>query len=219
MEPELHCRVVPHGKARRVGESRSKSLVDVRARRNMQHDRGHTRRKRGYTLVELIIVVAIMALISGISLPGIIGGIQRRGVDGAARRLTEDVRLAQSTALTRGIQARMIVFNQSGVAANPGSSDITDTTKKNMYRIEMRNGPSASWPALTDYPGPSSNVLTIWYPLGNDYKGVSVTNGNTIVFNTQGFLANSTSPLNVVLQGAAGTKTVVTNVIGRATIQ
>jgi prepilin-type N-terminal cleavage/methylation domain-containing protein len=185
----------------------------------MARDRRHKSARGGYTLVELIIVVAIMALISGISLPGIIGGIQRRGVDGAARRLTEDVRLAQSTALTRGIQARMIIFNQSGVAANPGSSDITDTTKKNMYRIEMRNGPSASWPALTDYPGASSNVLTTWYPLDGDYKGVSVATGNTIIFNTQGFLANSASPLNVVLQGAAGTKTVVTSLIGRATIQ
>ena len=185
----------------------------------MARDPSYTR-QGGFTLIELIITVAIMVLITGISLPGIIGGIQRRGVDGAARRLTEDVRLAQSTALTRGIQARLIVFNQSGVAANPGFSDVTDPTKANMYRVEMRNSPSAAWPAVTDYPGGTgSNVLTTWFPLGSEYKGVSIATGNTLVFNSQGFLANSTSPLNVVLQGAAGSKTVVTSVIGRAIIQ
>ena len=185
----------------------------------MALDRQHSKRQRGYTLIELVIVVAIMTVISGFALPGVLGGIQRRGVDGAARRLAEDVRMAQSTALTRGVQARLIVFNQSGVAPNPGSSDTTDTTKANMYRVETRNSPSAAWPALTAYPGTGSNVLTVWFPLNSDYKGVSVATGNTLVFNSQGFLANSTSPLNIVLQSTAGSKTVITNVIGKATIQ
>ena len=185
----------------------------------MALDRQHSKRQRGYTLIELVIVVAIMTVISGFALPGVLGGIQRKGVDGAARRVTEDVRLAQSTALTRGIQARLIVFDQTGVAANPGFSNVTDATKANMYRIEMRNSPSAAWPALTDYPGVGSNVLTAWFPLNSDFKGVSVTAGNTLVFNSQGFLVNSTSPLNVALQGTASSKTVVTSVIGKTTIQ
>ncbi len=185
----------------------------------MERDLHYTRMHGGYTLVELVILVAIMSLVAGFALPGIIGGIQRRGVDGAARRLTEDIRLAQSTALTRGIQARVIVFNQSGVAPDPGSTAVTDTAKANMYRIELRSSPSATWPALSAYPGSGSNVLTTWQPLNSDFKGVSITTGNTLVFNSQGFLANSTSPLNIVLQGSAGTKTVVTSVIGKAAIQ
>jgi len=185
----------------------------------MALDRQHPIRQRGYTLIELVIVVAIMAVISGIALPGIMGGIQRRGVDGAARRLTEEIRLAQSTALTRGAQARLIVFDQNGVAPNPGSGDVTDATKANMYRVELRNSPSAAWPALAAYPGVGSSVLTTWFPLNSDYRGVSIATGNTVVFNSQGFLANSTSPLNLVVQGAAGSKTVATSVIGKATIQ
>ncbi len=179
----------------------------------------HHRSQRGYNVVELLIVLAIMTLITGITLPGIIGGIQRTGVDGAARRITEDILLAKSSALTRGVQARVIAFNQNGVAANPGSADITDTSKANMYRIEVRTSPTASWPDLSAYPGPNSNVLTTWYSLGNDYKGVSISTGNTIVFNSQGFLANSNVSLNIALQGATGNKTVQTSVIGKATIQ
>jgi hypothetical protein len=127
--------------------------------------------------------------------------------------------LAQSTALTRGAQARLIVFDQNGVAPNPGLSDATDTTKANMYRVEFRSSPSAAWPPLTAYPGANSNVLTTWYPVRSNYQGVSVTTGNTVVFNSQGFLVNSASPLSIVLQGSAGSKTVQASVIGKATIQ
>lgn len=174
---------------------------------------------RGINIVELAIAVSILGILSAIAIPGIVGGVQRSGVDGASRRLAEDIRLAQSSAITRGVQARVIAFDQAGTAPNPGSSSVTDTTKKNMYRIEVRSGATASWPALTDNPGTNANVLTVWQDLGNQYRGVAVTTGNILIFNSQGFLANSAVSLNIVVQGSGGTKTVQTSVIGKATIQ
>jgi prepilin-type N-terminal cleavage/methylation domain-containing protein len=174
---------------------------------------------RGMTALELVTVLAILAILSGIAIPGILGGIHRTGVDGASRRLAEDIRLAQSNALTRGMQARLIAFDQTGTAQNPGLSAITDTTKRNMYRIELRSGPSVSWPALSDNPGNNSSVLTVWNDLGRDYRGVALTAGNALIFNTQGFLINSAAALDITLQGSGGTRTVQTSVIGKATIQ
>jgi len=174
------------------------------------------RRPRGFNILELAIVVAMIGITAGIAIPGIVGGIQRRGSDGASRRLSDDIRQAQSQAITRGAQSRVVVFNQSGTA--PGSSYATDAGKANRYRIEIRTSPSASWPALTDSPGNNANVLTTWNNLA-EFGGVKVTTGNTIVFNSQGFLAISTTPLNVVLSGADGVKTVQTSVIGKATVQ
>ncbi len=173
----------------------------------------------GVTALELVIVLAILGILAGIAIPGILGGIYRTGVDGASRRLAEDIRLAQSNALTRGAQARLIAFDQNGTAQNPGLSAITDTTKRNMYRIELRSGPSVSWPALSDTPGNNSNILTVWNDLANDYRGVVVTAGNALIFNTQGFILNSAAALNITLQGSGGTRTVQTSVIGKATIQ
>jgi Tfp pilus assembly protein FimT len=174
---------------------------------------------KGITTIELVIVVSILATLSAIALPGLLGGVQRSGVDGAARRISDDIRLAQNTAITRGLQTRFIAFSSAGVALNPGASEITDTTKENRYRIEMRSGPSASWPSLGDLPSSNANVLTIWNDLRAYYRGVTVATGNTLIFNSQGFVTNSTSPVDIVVQGSAGTKTIRTSVIGKATIQ
>jgi prepilin-type N-terminal cleavage/methylation domain-containing protein len=179
----------------------------------------------GFNVVELLIAMSIMGLIVGIGLPGIIGGIQRTGVDGAARRLAQDLRLAQAAALTRGVQARLIAFNQAGeaprgatAAGDNCSTSVTDSTHANMYRIETRSSAGADWPPLTADTGGNSNVLTVWNKLGSDYKGVSITTGNTICFSSQGSLAYSTSTLSIVAQGPGGTKVVQTNVIGRSQI-
>ncbi len=174
-------------------------------------------RSAGVTLTDLATVISIVGTLSAIGMPGILGGINRAGVDSASIRLTEDIRLAQSTALTRGAQARLIIFDQTG--AVPAPTNITDTTKANMYRIELRTGDSAPWPAISDNPGNNPNVLTVWNDLGTQYRGTAVTTGNAVVFNSQGFLGNSVVPLNIVVSGAGGTRTVQTSVIGKATIQ
>lgn len=180
----------------------------------------------GFNAIELLIAMGIMGLIIAIGLPGIIGGIHRTGVDAAGHRLADDIRLAQATALTQGVQARLIAFDQTGVAprgataaADNCASSVTDTTHANMYRIETRSSAGADWPALTADLGADINVLTAWSRLSADYKGVSITTGNTVCFNSQGFLAYSASALNIVAQGPGGTKKVQTNVIGRSQLQ
>lgn len=175
---------------------------------------------RGINIIELSIAVSIVGILAALAIPGILGSIQRSGVDGASRRLAEDIRLAQSNAITRGVQARLVAFDQTGVAPNPPSgTNLSDVSKANKYRIEIRSGASATWPAVTDTPGSNSNILTTWHDISGQYRGVVVTTGNALLFNSQGFLANSVIPLTIVLQGSGGTKTVQTSVIGKATVQ
>ncbi len=171
----------------------------------------------GMTLIELVTGIIILSILTAIGMPGILGSIQRTGVDGASRRLAEDIRRAQSNALTRGVQARLIVFDQTGVLPTTPTA-INDSTKANMYRIEIRSGASASWPALTDTPGSNANVLTPWSDLGTQYRGVWVDTGNAVIFNSIGGVINTTVPAAIVVQGSGGTRSVQTNVIGKATI-
>jgi len=173
----------------------------------------------GMTLIEFVVTLGIIGVLAGVAIPGILGSIQRRGVDGASRRLTEDIRLAQSTALMRGVQARLVAFSDTGTAPNlPATGNLSDSTKANKYRIETRTSASAAWPSLSDLPGPSSNVATEWNDISSNYRGVRVTTGNTVVFNSMGGLVNGSAP-SIVIEGTGGTRTVQTNLIGRATIQ
>lgn len=181
---------------------------------------GNSRGKpQGFTVMELATVVSILGILAMIAIPGMLGAIQRSGVDGASRRLAGDIRYAQSSALARGAQTRLIAFNQSGTAANPGASPLSDAAKANRYRIELRSGASAPWPALTDMPGTNGNVLTVWHDLAGEYRGVAVASGNALVFNSQGFLANSAAPLAIALQGPGGARTIQTSAIGKVAIQ
>ncbi|HSB82367.1 MAG TPA: hypothetical protein VLM91_26630 [Candidatus Methylomirabilis sp.] len=172
----------------------------------------------GFSAVEMIITVGMLGALAAIAIPGILGGIERAGVDGASRLLADDIRLAQSHAISRGGQTRLLVFDSSGVAQVPGGTNITDTSKINSYRIEIRYSPTASWPSINDNVGTNANVLTAWQNLGSLYRGVNVTTSNVLIFSTLGGLVNSTTVLNNVLQGSAGTRTIQTNVIGKATI-
>ena len=178
--------------------------------------RKSSRDPSGMTLVELAITIVILGILSAIAVPGILGSIHRRGLDGASRQLTEDIRLAQSNAITKGAQARLIVFDQSGAVPDPGN--LNDPTKANKYRIELRTGPSALWPSVNDNPSTNPNVLTIWQDISNQYRGVSVTTGSALLFNSQGFLVNTSAPVNTVLQGQGGSKTVQTTAIGKAAV-
>ncbi|MGE5849926.1 MAG: Tfp pilus assembly protein FimT/FimU [Candidatus Methylomirabilota bacterium] len=171
---------------------------------------------KGMTLVEFLTAIIILGILCTIAVPGILGSIHRTGVDGASRRLTEDIRLAQSNAITKGMQTRLVVFDQSGSVPDPGN--LNDPAKANRYRIEMRSGPLAPWPSVNDYPSTNSNVLTVWQDLGTQYRGVAVTQGSAILFNSQGFLMNVLAPVKTVLQGPGGTKTVQTTVIGKVTV-
>ncbi len=169
------------------------------------------------TLLELIVVVAIAACLAAVALPGILGGIHRTGVDGASRRLADDIRLAQASALTRGMQARIVVFDETGVVPLSPVS-LNDPSLANRYRIEVRPSPAAAWPALTDTLGSNANVLTAWNNLAEQFQAVAVTTGNAVTFNSLGGLVNSTVPAGVVLRGTSGAKTVNTNAIGKVTI-
>lgn len=189
-------------------------------------DRGRFQREaRGVTAIELIIVVCILGTLAAVAMPGILGGIMRSGVDGSARRISEDLRLTQSTAISEGVQARLLVFNSSGQAHDHGGSpsgtmNITNTAMANKYRIERRTSPLGSWPAVTDNRGTNPNVLTEWNDIPLNYRGVTINFACTLVFNSQGFQITSATGLRTVrVTGPGGTKTVSISNIGRVSFQ
>ena len=58
---------------------------------------------RGYSLIEVILALAIVAILAGIALPRFGGAITRQRADGLARRIVADLKLAQRHAKRTGV--------------------------------------------------------------------------------------------------------------------
>ncbi len=54
---------------------------------------------RAFSLVELVLVIAIIGVVSAVVVPRFVNSINRRSVEGAARRLAADLKLARRQAM------------------------------------------------------------------------------------------------------------------------
>ncbi len=139
------------------------------------------RTRRGFTLVEALIAMVMVAILGGLSIPGFTGFIQRSRLDGATRQIVSDVREARAKATMTGWQYRIYGFN-----ANASSS------YKNQYRLQGRSSGTVAWPA--DATGPfqsATQMATMWINVSTLYPGVRINpqDGTLhfwVAFNAQG---------------------------------
>ena len=74
---------------------------------------------RGYSLLELVVALAIMGLIAAVAAPVVIGGIDRMTLNADARAVATRLRAFRETALD----------TQSEIAVAPGDFDIAASTR------------------------------------------------------------------------------------------
>jgi len=107
------------------------------------------RRKPGFTLIELVIAVAIAMMILAVAVPLFFQIIAQRRLTAAVERVAGDLRYAQSQAVTQGGLFRL---HEGGDAGEAGK-----------YRLEQSTDGGATWTQVTG-----------WYQLSTDYQGSSV---------------------------------------------
>lgn len=73
---------------------------------------------RGYSLLELVVALAIMGLIAAVAAPVLIGGIDRMTLNADAREVATKLRALRETALD----------TQSEIAVTPGAFDMAAGT-------------------------------------------------------------------------------------------
>ncbi len=116
------------------------------------------RGQRGFTLIELIIVIAIIVVMSGIVAPSLLGAIPGIRVSGAAREVLADFRLARTKAVERGL---------------PAVVEFTDATAL-QYRIflDKSNPPNGAYDDGTDQ-------LIRSVTLSREYTGLAFRHNDT----------------------------------------
>lgn len=168
---------------------------------------GARRRSRlGVTLVEIVIVVAIMGILAGLSGPMISTSMPRWRCRRAAKEFAANVALARQIAIAQNVEVRLRMELYD--------SDLSDTRSYGRYSIAVGNRTvgSTTWDVLpVEPPGSATDQATgdgtfdLSYDARNALKYVSIepwstlrgtSVGNDIVFNARGWLTNPAGDFN-----------------------
>jgi len=180
------------------------------------HGRVEFRPPSGLTLVEVVVVVAILGMVAVIGMPFFTGAIQASRLDGAARQIASTVREAQSRASLTGWQYRLIGYNQS-------SGD----SRRNQYRLMGRSSAVIAWPVDTVEAFQSTTQMAgEWVDVNGLYPGVQINPSSAsarfwVAFDSRGVAIDIEASCNpMVLSGQSGTsKSIRVTTAGSVRIQ
>lgn len=89
-------------------------------------------KRNGFTLVELLLVIAIIGILVALSTAGFTGMVRKNRIENQTRRLYADILNARVMAMNRNV-THFVVFNYLGNANQYGI--IADTNGNNTYNV------------------------------------------------------------------------------------
>jgi prepilin-type N-terminal cleavage/methylation domain-containing protein len=69
--------------------------------------------RRGVSLPELVVVLAVLAVVMAITLPRLVGLLDWIAADGAARDVTASIAIARNAAVMKGVRSRAVIATDS----------------------------------------------------------------------------------------------------------
>jgi len=141
-------------------------------------------RSAGFSLVELTMVVAIVAIVSAIAVPRLSNATVRYQLDAAARRLTGDIEYAQQEAIASS-SSRTLTFNFLGMSYTITKRDSSGNASV-VSVISLNDGPyrassltasiagNTSTPIIFDGFGKPNGAGTIQLKLGAETRIITM---------------------------------------------
>lgn len=86
--------------------------------------------KKGFTLIEILIVISFLAVICGFSLPGMAGFYERISKEGRVMELIRNIKLARNRAINEGRK----YYLEISAADNAYYINVSEQGKKRIYK-------------------------------------------------------------------------------------
>jgi len=146
-------------------------------------------RQTGFTLMELMVVLALLAIIATIAIPGFMSLLPGMRLNGAARQVMGDLMAARMKAVKLNHRTQ-VIFDSSSQYRICDDADNNGTVDDGEGDVQTKN-------------------------IQTEYHDVTMSSTNNPIFHPRG---TATNLATVTLQNSSGSKTVTISIAGRVKI-
>ena len=164
--------------------------------------------QKGFTLVELMVIIAIMAIIAAIAIPQLNIWMVRARIQGASGRLQQDITWAEGYAIRSGYPVQVSV--KSG-----GNTGCAWTITPAALNVKQQAPEMTSAAFTSRYPNTACNVITgltfSITPTGMVYDSTGTIGGSAVTFGSAGANAAYYGYWLTLLSGAGNARNCATS--------
>jgi len=140
--------------------------------------------RRGFTLIEIMVVVAIIGLVAAIGLPSIITSMQKTGMRAALSNILDVCKTARANAIIHN-QTESVIFYpgerkfaaENEAAAHSGlvsAATLPDGVQFDMLDINQQDFLKSDWAKVFFYPDGTSDEMTIVLEGKSDLRKITL---------------------------------------------